>query len=138
VTEILNGADTSPLTGWVIAIAHGKTLVGLPTSDPESRPPLKLLPVYELIAMMQLVQSRPDQPPQLMTMRQCFPLLTFPSIRVVTVPDNAIVIEVEMLSRQERRELGKAVEGCEHMIGAMRAHDAGIVLAPPGARVKQP
>jgi hypothetical protein len=131
MTEIINGADNAPLTGWVIALVHGRTLIGRPKDR-------DLDPVYELQALMQFVQPRPDQPPQLMTMRQVLPLLTYASLRRISLPADAVLIQVASLSKQERRELAKSVEACEQMIGAMRAQESGIVLPPPGSRVKQP
>jgi hypothetical protein len=124
--------DTGPLAGWVIAIAHGQTLLG-------KRVPMRSLqPVYSLTCAMQFVQQNPRQPPQLMTARQVMPMLTFPSIQWVDVPADAILIEVESLSAKERRELAAGVEACDRLIQAMRAEESGLLLVPPGAKLREP
>jgi hypothetical protein len=128
-----NDLDTGPLAGWVIIIAQGKTLLGrLSTTD------ATMTPVYELITMMQMVQQDPRQPPQLMTMRQVQPLLTFPGLKSIPSPASGILIPIASLSSKERRELAKSVEACEQLMGAMRAQESGLVLPPPGSRVNQP
>jgi hypothetical protein len=130
MVELLNGQDTGPLAGWCIYIAQGKVLLGKPADVG-----LSVTPVYELVAMMQMVQRTPQERPQLMTMRQCVPLLTFPSLREISAPQGAIVIHVEALSKKERRELLASVEACEQLIAAMRAQDSGLLLMPPGAKL---
>jgi hypothetical protein len=126
-----NNVDRGPLAGWVV-IMHGRTLIGRRTPDD------RLSPVYELIAIMQMVQTGPKAPPELVTARQVLPLLTSPSIKSIPFPREGIEIPISCFSAKERRELASAVESCEQLMTAMRAQDSGIVIAPPGSRVKQP
>jgi hypothetical protein len=133
MVEILNGADDGPLAGWVIAVAHGLTFVGKPL-EPHAGA-MTLRPVYGLHCLMQMVQPDPRRPPQLMTIRQVQPFLTYPSIRQVHLPTDAIVVPCESLSRDERRELMKSIAGCEELMGAMRAQEAGIMVAPANTKL---
>jgi hypothetical protein len=130
----VNGEDRGPLAGWEIVCAHGQTMIGRrwDTVLPGSR---VLDPVYGLTCVMQLVQQSPRHQPQLMTARQAQPLLTFPSLKRVEIPADALCIPCEQLSREERRELAKSIDACEQLIGAMRAQEAGIVVAPAGTKL---
>lgn len=131
MVELLNGEDKGPLAGWVIVIAHGKTFLG---KWSESEP--RLSPAYELVTVMQMVQPDPRQAPQLMTIRQATPVLTFPSLRSVPCAiGTTIVFQIAELSSKERRELAASVEACEQLMGAMRAQESGLVLPPPGAKL---
>jgi hypothetical protein len=129
VTDVLNGVDTEPLTGWVIVLAHGQTMIGKDVGGG------LLKPVYGLTCAMQMVQRSPQEPPQLMTVRRAMPFLTFASIDEVCVQEDAIFVPCKLLSRSERRELARSIEACDRLMDAMRAQEAGIVLAPAGARL---
>jgi hypothetical protein len=131
VTDIVNGADHAPLAGWSIVVAHGLTMLGRLNGS-------RLQPAYGLTCVMQMVQTDPRQRPQLMTVRQVMPLLTYPSIRSVDVIAAALVIPVEQLSTAERRDLAKSVEACDQLIAGMRAQEAGVVLAPASALPRRP
>lgn len=126
---ILNGADSAPLAGWAIVIAHGQTMIG------KCAGVRSLSPVFALTCVMQMVQPDPRRPPQLMTVRQVTPLLTFPTVREIDVPSGAIVVPIEQLSRQERVELARSVDSCEQLILAMRAQESGISIAPAGTKL---
>jgi len=128
MVDILNGKDEGPLAGWVIACVHGQTMLGLSH-------PGYIEPAYGLVCLMQMVQPDPRQPPQLMTMRNVTPLLTYPHLRRADLPEDALVFKCELLSKQERKDLARSVEACEQLIGAMRAQESGITLAPPGAKL---
>lgn len=139
---------------WVIVIAHGKSFIGreVPVDtardilgvDPATLKPTVightwtkepgLSPVYELVTGMQMVQRSPREPPQMMTVRQCLPVLTFASVRSIAVA--GIRIPVASLSADEQKAIAQSVDGCEQLMVAMRAAESGIVLAPPGSRVK--
>ena len=112
---------------WCIVIANGLTMLGRP-KDART-----LEPVYTLECLMQMVQRDPRQPPQLMTARSVKPLLTFASLRTVTIPPMSTVIPCSDLSTSERRELAGAVDACEQIRAAMRAQESGLVLAPADA-----
>lgn len=132
--SILNGADTGPLAGWSIVCVQGHTLIG--KFDIGRFDGIQHLdPAFALTCVMQMVQPDPRQAPQLMTMRQVTPFLTFPSIRTIDVPLDAIVIPIETLSRKERVELARSVDSCEQLIMAMRAQESGITVAPAGAKL---
>jgi hypothetical protein len=136
MTDILNGADTGPLAGWSIVCVQGHTLIGKHAFyDINQRTIARIDPGFALTCVMQMVQPDPRQAPQLMTMRQVMPFLTFPSIREINVPLDAIVIPIETLSRKERVELARSVDSCEQLIMAMRAQESGITVAPAGAKL---
>ena len=129
MSDLLNGADTGPLAGWSIVCVQGYTLIGKVSS-------LDWLdPAFALTCVMQMVQPDPRQAPQLMTMRQVTPFLTFPSIRSIEIPLGAIIVPIETLSRKERVELARSVDSCEQLIMAMRAQESGITVAPAGAKL---
>jgi hypothetical protein len=119
---------------WVIVIAHGKSFIGREgiggtiTGAP-------LSPVYELVTGMQMMQRSPREPPQMVTVRQCLPVMTFASITSLGLFEG-IRIRVESLSDDERKSLAQSVAGCEELVKAMRAAESGILLAPPGTRVR--
>jgi len=122
---------SSDISDWVIVIAHGKTFIGREHFDGT---PSGLSPVYELVTGMQSVQMSPREPPQIAAVRQCWPVLTLASVRSLTI--EGVRICVGDLSDDERRSLAQSVEGCEALALAMRAAERGIVLAPPGSRIK--
>ncbi len=132
----MNGVESGPLAGWVIAISQGKTFVGRPELVTDAGYLVVLSPAYELLTMMQMVQQDPRRPPQMMTLRQVMPLLTYPSLKRVEVRQ-AVVIHVSELSSKERRELAQSVEACEQLMGAMRAQESGLVLPPPGTKLPE-
>jgi hypothetical protein len=144
--EVINGKDDGPLAGWVIAISQGMTFLGDPINVADAAgylvsqgttflgDPLSLSPIYTLRCEIQLVQPSPRHPPQLMTMRQVLPVLTFPDIRSMDLRQ-ANIVRIEELSKKDRQELAKAVDSCEQLKAAMRAEASGIVLASPGARL---
>ena len=129
MTDNFNGADTGPLAGWSIVCVQGHTLIGK-FSDLS-----RLEPAFALTCVMQMVQPDPRQAPQLMTMRQVTPFLTFPSIRSIDIPFGAIIVPIETLSRKERVELARSVDSCEQLILAMRAQESGISIAPAGTKL---
>jgi hypothetical protein len=132
--EVINGKDDGPLAGWVIAISQGMTFLGDPVSVADAGYLVSLSPIYTLRCEIQLVQPSPRHPPQLMTMRQVLPVLTFPDIRSMDLRQ-ANIVRIEELSKKDRQELAKAVDSCEQLKAAMRAEASGIVLASPGARL---
>jgi hypothetical protein len=117
------------LDGWIIIVSDGITLLGHPRGE-------WLEPVYELQCVMQLVQPDPRAPPQLMTMRNVKPVLTFPSVRRVAMPIGGVRVMLDQLSSKERTELERGVRACDELMAQMRAQESGIVLAPAGARIK--
>lgn len=117
------------LEGWVIIIGDTRNWIGKPSDD-------RLMPAYELVAMMQPVPGRGNDPPQIGVARYAMPVLTFASIRSIPMPEG-VRIEVDEMSDADRRELGRAISACEELVKGMRAQGAGIVLAPPGSRVRQ-
>jgi hypothetical protein len=129
VVELLNGSGDGPLAGWVIVIAHGVTLIGRPAGVHD------LSPVYQLECGMQVVQPDPIQRPQLMTARRVVPVLTFPTITILSVPPDAIVVSVDTLSTKSRKQLAKSIASCDALIVAMRAEDADISVVPAGMRI---
>jgi hypothetical protein len=131
MSDLANGPDRGPLAGWSIVIAHGQTMLGRLRSR-------ALAPVYGLTCVMQMVQQDPRQRPQLMTIRQVMPMLTYPSVREVQITGDALIIPVEQLSSAERRDLAKSVEACDQLIAGMRAQEAGVVLAPASALPRRP
>jgi hypothetical protein len=133
VSDLLNGADTGPLAGWSIVCVQGYTLIGKVSSLEMHEATLD--PAFALTCVMQMVQPDPRQAPQLMTMRQVTPFLTFPSIRSIEIPLGAIIVPIETLSRKERVELARSVDSCEQLIMAMRAQESGITVAPAGAKL---
>jgi hypothetical protein len=112
-----NGIDTGPLAGWAIALVEGTRLIGRLCHEPE-----RLEPVYELHLGIGLT------PQGVLRQRQVFPLLTFASIQGWVLRSPPVLL-VEHLSLQERRELANAVSQCEAIVKAMRADEAGVVLA---------
>ena len=117
------------ISTWTIVMAAGKTFVGQ-LRDVDGG--LRLEPVFELQAMMQMVQG-PRGEPTMAVLRQCFPVLTFSSISSVPLAVGGMLIDVSSLDKDEQRELANAVHGCEQLVLAMRAHRSGVVLAPNGA-----
>ena len=119
------------ISTWTIVMAAGKTFIG--RADSVQPGCVLLQPVFELQAMMQMVQG-PRGEPTMAVLRQCFPVLTFSSVAGLEVSTmSAITLPVSSLDKDEQRELENAVYGCEQLVLAMRAQRSGIVVAPNGA-----
>lgn len=105
------------IKGWIILLGP-TTLLGNPVHG-------ALSPVYTLEAGQ--VQGPRGQ---VGIAHRCTPVAYLASIRSVTIPDGATFIMVDSLSAADRATLAGAVEQCEHVIGAIRAAQSGIVVAP--------
>jgi hypothetical protein len=124
MVDIVNGKNDGALAGWAIVSVGAVTLIGKQILGGT------LEPVYELKAA--LVQT-PNGPG---IAHQCFPLWLL-DVRHVTVPNGALVVPVESLSRDARKRLANAVRGAEEFQQGIRVADSGISLAktlPPSKR----
>lgn len=155
----MNGAPLSPIGGWVIVVVAGKDLIGQPHYE---RAPLSVAgskamrgtgrivslgPVYELqikIEVMQAIDARTRQPArdpqgnpiiQQRTNYSGVPVLLLASLSEVMLPDGAIIIEVDTLSREDKQRMAACVAMAEQTQKNMRAAETNLSLVsalPPG------
>lgn len=149
--------DGGPLSGWVIAIVHGQTLIGVPkrahpmmllkqSDDGEQEseklddgPVVSLSPVFGL-------QVQPVQGPngEQAIVFQAIPILLIPSIDEFDLEGCCpAIFPVDEMTASERKRLQGAVQQGEELQRRLRSADAGITLAhalpkamprAPGAR----
>jgi hypothetical protein len=111
-----------------IVIVHGKTFVGRATNStsPEAHR-MVLVDALEL-------QAAPVQTPRgLAIATNAFPISMLASLTVLPISDGAIVVDVDSLSKADRRTIEQAVDGGRRMVSQMRASQAGILVPQPGA-----
>ena len=129
---ILNGADTGPLAGWVLAQAQGMKLIGKVEMRGDAR---WLCPVLEM------QPNLAQQGEGLVPVYPCFPVFLCP-ITELELPDGAIVKSVETFSKLHRQLLEKFVDQGLGRIEDLRVASSGIAVAksmprlvtPPGGR----
>ena len=131
--------ELNPLDGWVIAQCHGLTLLGKQATTERQVPAAIagngevfgtqtakvdcLSPVFELkTAMAQ--DGRGNAGP----VRMAFPLFLF-AISSVELPEGALVVPSESLSRTEQNELRRAIDVGEDMLSKAKAAASGITVA---------
>lgn len=132
MVDIIEKHD-GPLAGWVIGVWCTAWVIGKPDlfdglideSAIRDGSVVTLKPAYEIALGTQL------QPPKVNIIRACFPIKSFPSIREIHGVQVAIL--VEHLTREERKTLEQAVLQCDELLRQLRANDAGIAVARPGA-----
>lgn len=107
-----------PLAGWVIAQAHGLLLIG-------RRSGRVLGPVFELRAQMQ------HGPRGIGVQHVALPvwLLGVPSLEL---PADALAVEVESFSTDQRARLHLACQQAAELAGALRGEEARVMVVPPG------
>ena len=156
-----NHQDSGPLAGWVVALVAGRSFVG--KFEVKSGPfgdRRRLDPAYQLDCAWQPVPMPCAQcrgaggspltgpckacggsginrnaPPQMAIARAVRPILTFASWNAIDIPAGSVVRPVSEFSPKERASMAQGVAGAEEMRKAMEADEAGIMLAPPGARI---
>jgi len=143
MTSALNGIPAGPLAGWVVAVTNGKDLIGKPhysLGNPDKI--ISLAPVFELqvkLEVMQVMDSRTRQPArdpngnplvQQRTNYSGVPVLLLASLHEVMLPDGALVIGIDMLSRDDQKRMAHCVAMAEEMAKNMRAADSNIQIAP--------
>lgn len=130
-----------PMAGWVIVLSNCKQLIGKAAETGKSKPSgeyewqLTLRPVFEL-------NVQPVQGPQggVAINYTAVPVMLIASIDGLTIPDGAIVVRCETMSRSEQGRLHAAVNNAEQLQRQLRTADAGISLVtempkmPPVAR----
>lgn len=109
--------------GWVVAIAHGKDLVGKPMQVAGSSKTV-LLPGYELKSAVVPGRGVPE------VQRACYPVLWFASLKEIPLPTDAFTIPIATLDRSDRRAIELAISKCEEGIRLMRGRDRGLVVPP--------
>ena len=110
------------MVGWAICIAHGRVFFGrrgLVERD--------LSPVFALDSGVALQQG--PQGTQLARPCMCTPVLGLPSIKALTMPADAIWIDMSELSRDDQAALANARHLGEQMVQQMRAAESGIAIA---------
>jgi hypothetical protein len=125
--------EINTLDGWVIALTNGLALIGRRTTmyrDDTGAAIRTLGPVFELkTAMAQ--DGRGNAGP----VRMAFPLFLL-SITEVELPDGALVIPCETLSRAEQSELRKAIDVGEDMLSKAKAAASGISVVREMPKVR--
>jgi hypothetical protein len=118
-----NPVDPRP---WVIAISNGRNLIGQ-TAQQFTSPPrggFSLRPVYEVQPQAQMN----PQTGQIAVSHLVVPLLLLAGLKSVDVPEGAIIIPLDELSRNERSNLMAGIENCQAMIRAARLAESGIAV----------
>jgi hypothetical protein len=115
------------LDGWVLAWVGNMILIG--AKDGMLGVAGRLRPVYEIKPVMR--QTRQDAA----ILHAVFPIALLSSLDSIDLPANCLVVQVDSLSHTERRSLAAGVEHAEAMVREMRAAEAGVILAPAGAKL---
>jgi hypothetical protein len=123
MVDIINGRDTAPLAGWVIAQVHGVALIGRAEGS-------RLSPVFEMKPNIVQVDRAGNQA----SIHPCFPLWLL-GVEEIDLPAGALVFPVEKLHPRERKELADFIKNAEETMKAMKLAHAGIALAKPGMKL---
>jgi hypothetical protein len=130
----LNGISArTPIDGWVILIAEGKQLIGLPSHGIQSglvpREPLGSVPFdLEPAWAYALMQAQtPDG--QVGVVVRLEPVMRLLSVKKLHIHRALVVAEVDSLSRHERVAILQAYEVLQREIVAVSAEQAGITVA---------
>jgi hypothetical protein len=131
VVDIID-KEPRALEGWIIGTWHGAWVIGKPVFHDEEEVravfaelTYALCPAYEISLGTQLGDGKVG------LLRACFPIKSFSSIR--NIQNVQVAILVDDLTREERRTIELAVLQCDALLRQLRANDAGIAVARPGA-----
>jgi hypothetical protein len=146
MVDIINGRDTAPLAGWVIAQVHGVALIGEMRKRPIPTEVLSktgvvigftpgphgeyLSPVFEMKPNIVQVDRAGNQA----AIHPCFPLWLL-GVEEIDLPAGALVFPVEKLHPRERKELVDFVKNAEETMKAMKLAHSGISLAHAGTKL---
>jgi hypothetical protein len=129
---VSNGQMPDDSHRWAIAIVHGLTLVGRLTErlGADRTGQWTMSPVYSLQPQM-----GQDGRGGLQIGHVAVPLCLLASWTEIVLPDGCIVKDLHELSATERRAIMGAVAQAAKLAESMRAAQAGVVLAPAGAKL---
>lgn len=122
VTPAPSDVDASPGTGWAVVIAHGGRYLGKVVFVEGAQ---FLWPVYEL--SVKFVK----QGDKVGTVHVCAPIAMLPSIRRMSVPQDALLWPLDELTPSEQKHLMAAAKAGEDLVYQMRQAQAGIVTPTP-------
>ena len=127
MVELLNGKDDGPMAGFVIASVGAVTLIGKMHDRTNARPD-RLSPVQELKTAIV------GTPEGMRPVHQCFPLFLL-DIREVELPEGALIVRCESLSRLACRMLAQRFAAGEELQQQARTAESGIAVAKAMPRI---
>jgi hypothetical protein len=123
-SDKLNGAAETP-PPWLLVLSGGKWLLGRPQGS--DGPAIILAPVFEYVgAVMVRPSAERRGAVDIQVHRNAAPLCGLVSLKGVRVVPSSIVPLAD-LDPKEARDIIRAAEQCETLLGSLRADMAGIV-----------
>jgi len=123
------------LEGYVITNIGGGWMIGRLKMEEKDLPHGKAIrryldPVYE-------VQVQYIQDPRGNVGMQCvaMPILGSPNFRSIDLPPTAVFLKCEDMSQKEKERWSQAIQVAEDFVKQLKTAEAGIVLAPAGAKL---
>jgi hypothetical protein len=133
--KALNGAaDRASITGWIIALLPGRTVIGSPRGTGGVSAPTILSPVFDfqggIVAQHDPRGNQVGVGVQLLVM----PLLGL-TIDSMELPKGTPCIAVDLLHERERSAIGAQVTQAKALLTGLRAALSGIVVPPPDLKL---